>query len=71
GFYTSRGIRWLGWLFVSTAVLILFGIFANHRQDYPTASWQVAHWLMGALFGLLQLAYGIYLYFTEKRGNES
>lgn len=71
GFYTLRGIRWLGWLFVTGGVLILFGTFASHRQDFPTGSWQMTHWLMGALFGLLQLAYGIYLYFTEKRGNES
>jgi hypothetical protein len=71
GFYTLRGIRWLGWLFVGGGVFILFGLLASHRQDYPVGSWQTVHSLMGGLFGVLQLAYGIYLYFTEKRGNES
>ncbi len=69
GFYTLRGIRLLGWLFLAAGIAILFGMLIGQRQDYPVGSWQMAHWLMGALFGLLQLAYGIYLYFTEPRGN--
>ena len=28
-----------------------------------------AHWLMGFFFGVLHLAYGVYLYLTEKRKN--
>jgi len=28
-----------------------------------------AHWLMGFFFGFLHLAYGAYLYLTEKRKN--
>jgi len=71
GFFTSRGLRWLGWVFIAGGFGILFWKVATHRQDYPDANWQTCHWLMGGLFGLLQLAYGIYLYFTEKRGNES
>jgi hypothetical protein len=30
-----------------------------------------AHGIMGGFFGALQLAYGVYLYFTERRGNET
>ena len=71
GFYTSRGLRWLGWLFLAAGVAVLFLMLVTRRQDFAMGSWQIAHWLMGGLFGLLQLAYGIYLYFTEKRGNES
>ena len=71
GFFTSRGLRLFGWVFILAGVGVLFFIWACHRQDYPDAVWQDAHWLMGGLFGALQLAYGIYLYFTEKRGNES
>jgi hypothetical protein len=29
----------------------------------------MAHYLMGTFFGVFHLAYGIYLYFTEKRKN--
>jgi len=71
GFFTSRGLRLFGWLFIAAGVGVLFFTWAIHRQDYPDAVWQDAHWLMGGLFGLLQLAYGIYLYFTEKTGDES
>jgi len=71
GFYTLRGIRLLGWLFVVAGVMIIFSVIAGHRQDFPAGTYQTGHWLMGGLFGVLQLAYGIYLYFTESRGNES
>lgn len=67
GFFTLRGLRLLGWMFVAAGSGILFLALAMHRQDYPDANWQLCHWLMGLLFGFLQLAYGIYLYFTEKR----
>lgn len=69
GFYTLRGIRLLGWLLLAAGIAILFGMLIGQREDYPVGSWQTAHWLMGALFGLLQLAYGIYLFFTEPSGN--
>ncbi len=71
GFYTSRGIRLLGWLFVVAGSVIVFTVIAGHRQDLPAGTYKAGHLLMGGLFGLLQLAYGIYLYFTEKRGNAS
>ncbi len=71
GFYTSRGIRLLGWLFVVAGIVIVITVIAGHRQDFPAGTYKAGHWLMGGLFGLLQLAYGTYLYFTEKRGNES
>jgi hypothetical protein len=29
-----------------------------------------AHGIMGFFFGVLHLAYGVYLYFTEQRKNE-
>jgi hypothetical protein len=71
GFFTSRGLRLFGWLFIAAGITVLFWLLVVHRQDFPLASWEQSHWLMGFLFGFLQLAYGIYLYFTEKRGNES
>jgi hypothetical protein len=71
GFFTSRGLRLLGWLFIAGGFGILFWTLALHRQDHPDANWQICHWLMGAVFGALQLAYGVYLYFTEQRETAS
>ena len=67
GFFTSRGLRWFGWLFVAAGIVCVFWLLIFHRQDFPDASWQQSHRLMGFLFGFLQLTYGIYLYFTENR----
>lgn len=64
GFFTPRGLRLFGWLFIAAGAAVFFGLLLLHRQDYPDASWQGSHWLMGTLFGLLQLAYGIYLFLT-------
>ena len=69
GFFTSRGLRLFGWLFIMAGMAVLFWLLASHRQDFPDASWQQSHWLMGFLFGFLQLAYGVYLYFTEESAN--
>jgi hypothetical protein len=61
-FFMPRGIKFLGWLFIGGACVILYsyspGAFdANLR----------AYWLMGFFFGVLHLAFGVYLYVTEKR----
>ena len=60
GFAVSRGIRILGWIFAAIGSAVGLGC-----RDVPP------HLLMGGLFGGLHLAAGIYLYLTEKRGNES
>ncbi|MBP7825768.1 MAG: hypothetical protein BWX84_00341 [Verrucomicrobia bacterium ADurb.Bin118] len=67
GFFTSRGLRWLAWIFIVGGFGLLFWVTVAHQQDHPDARWQTGHWFMGLWFGCLQLAYGIYLYFTEKR----
>jgi hypothetical protein len=70
GFFMPRGIRLLGWLFIllGSALLILaFGL----RLDLFADVLESGHLVMGTGFGVLHLAYGVYLYFTEKRGNES
>lgn len=66
GFFTSRGLRLFGWVFVAAGIAILASVTFLNRQDQPIASWQSSHWLMGSLFGVLQLAYGGYLFVTEK-----
>jgi hypothetical protein len=65
GFFMPRGMKLFGWLIVAaacTGVLLrpLVGAVATARPD---------HALMGALFGLAHLGYGVYLYATDKRKN--
>lgn len=63
GFFMERGIKIFGWLFVIGGAGVGLAVLLQ-------PSWQSAetgHYVMGGFFGMLQLAYGIYLYFTEKR----
>jgi hypothetical protein len=64
GFFMPRGMKLFGWAFV-------LGGCAGFALGQPEAakSLNVAHGLMGVFFGLLHLAYGVYLYFTEPREN--
>ena len=62
GFFMPRGIRWLGWIYIGFACAIL--CFSAVVQTDVTIN---AHWLMGFFFGVLHLAYGAYLYLTEKK----
>jgi hypothetical protein len=67
GFFMPRGIRLFGWSFlVSGAALLLFFM---QLATWPDAKY--GNLLMGFFFGAVQLAYGIYLYFTEQRKNET
>ena len=60
GFFTPRGIRMLGWLFIMGGCsLSLSSLSVNARLTYTQS-----HLIMGLFFGGLQLAYGIYLHFT-------
>jgi len=62
GFFTPRGIRLLGWLFIlGGCSLTLSSISVNARLPFTTS-----HLIMGVFFGGLQLAYGIYVHFTDK-----
>ena len=63
GFFMPRGIRLFGWMFVLGGCAVTF---ATQSQSALRTT-EAAHYVMGAFFGLLQLAYGIYLYFSEKR----
>jgi hypothetical protein len=64
GFFMPRGMRLFGWAFVLGGC----GGFALGLSDGVSRA-AMAHGLMGFFFGLLHLAYGIYLYFTEQRKN--
>ena len=63
GFFMTRGIKWLGWIYIASAIVFALISYATHWEGGPLA----AHWVMGIFFGGLHLAYGVYLYFTEKK----
>jgi hypothetical protein len=66
GFFMPRGMKLFGWGFIlggcAVAVRLALGGTVN--------PFRAAHLVMGSSFGGLHLAYGVYLYFTEKRKNE-
>jgi hypothetical protein len=64
GFFMPRGIKFFGWLFIASSCG-LFGVFMLIRIHFDVNP----HLLMGLFFGVLQLAYGAYLYLTEKGKN--
>jgi hypothetical protein len=68
GFFMARGIKLFGWGFIVSgcACALIVGLRAD-GGGLPALS--NAHWLMGATFGGLHLAYGAYLYLTEKGKN--
>ena len=66
GFFMPRGMRLFGWLFIA-AGCSLFWLASRETALRP--EWGYA--IMGAFFGLLHLAYGVYLYFTEPRGDDA
>ena len=59
GFFMPRGMRLFGWCFVAAGGGLLV-LMALQKWDFSP------HCVMGFFFGLLHLAYGIYLYFTEQ-----
>ena len=66
GAYMPRGIKLLAWVFVAFAVVFLGHLISTNTREIPI---KTAHGVMGVAVGLLQLAYGIYLHFTEKRND--
>ena len=64
GFFMPRGMKLFGWAFVLGGC----GLFAVGIPGWASPS-AYAHAIMGFFFGLLHLAYGVYLYFTEPRKN--
>jgi hypothetical protein len=64
GFFMPRGMKLFGWLIVALAAAAWWGV----RAVQPGSSGpHLDHALMGGLFGLLHLAYGVYLNVTEPR----
>jgi hypothetical protein len=67
GFFMHRGIKLLGWLFIICGCALM----ASRCFHSPSLSLADGHRVMGGVFGGLHLVYGIYLYFTEPRRNET
>lgn len=64
GFFMPRGIMFFGWLFIISSCCLFCVFNLGWVKNEPNA-----HWLMGLFFGVLHLAYGAYLYLTEKGKN--
>jgi hypothetical protein len=67
GFFMHRGIKLLGWLFLLCGCALM----AMRCPAGQSISLADGHRVMGGVFGGFHLAYGIYLYFTEPRRNET
>ena len=63
GFFMPRGVKWFGWIFILCAFawVVIVSIWPEFIPK--------ANWIMGFFFGVLHLAYGVYLYLTEKGKN--
>jgi hypothetical protein len=66
GFFMPRGMRLFGWAFVISGC----GLFAVTTAEADRAP-IYGYCIMGFFFGVLHLAYGVYLYFTEPRRDET
>lgn len=67
GFFMPRGVRWASWIFIFVGFLTLVLLELKHCWLDDSMSSVMPHLFMAAIFGGLHLAYGIYLYFTEKK----
>ena len=63
GFFMQRSIKLFGWMFIFIGVASLFGLLWVSKLQTAEA----AHNVMGICFGVIHLAFGIYLFFTEPR----
>ena len=63
GFFMQNRIKLFGWIFIAGGCGLLFA-----SQTWPQLRTpQAAHYVMGIFFGILHVACGVYLYFTENR----
>jgi hypothetical protein len=63
GFFMPRGIKLFGWTIIMAGCVLLAFLVV-----WPTVLARIGpHVLMGGIFGVLHLAYGAYLYLTERK----
>lgn len=66
GFFMPRGIRLLGWLFISGAILLGgWNLIWPIPHELTSLEWRRLNWIMAGAFGGGHLIYGIYLNLTE------
>jgi len=65
GFFMTRGIKWFGWIFILSAIGLVILLLLANSSFRPWSG----NLVMGFFFGALHLAYGAYLYLTEKGKN--
>lgn len=63
GFFMSRGIKLFGWAFIIIGS-VLFCFVSHFAYNLEQIG---ANWFMGFFFGVLHLAYGVYLYLIERK----
>jgi hypothetical protein len=64
GFFMPRGMKLFGWMVI---LLSAAGSAGLAVFEPAVGGSRLAHAVMGGVFGLLHLAYGAYLYLTERR----
>ena len=62
GFFMPRGMKLFAWIIIGLGAAALLIIPSLRTEPSPALD----HALMGFFFGVLHMAYGIYLYLTEK-----
>jgi len=67
GFYTTRGMRLFGFILILGGCAGLLASIPTKTRPLTPNGWII----MGFFFGVLHLAYGVYLYFTESKRTES
>lgn len=68
GFFMPRGMKLFGWIVILLSAAGATGLAAI---EPAVAGARLAHAVMGSVFGLLHLAYGAYLYVSERRGTRA
>jgi hypothetical protein len=63
GFFMPRGMKLFGWLVIGLSAIAVLAAAVG----WLVPGFTTDHVLMGGLFGLVHLAYGVYLYATEPR----
>jgi hypothetical protein len=67
-FFMTRGMKVFGWIFICVACLLVsISLYVRPQAGFDVSLSPFL--LMGVTFGGLHLAYGIYLYITEKGKN--
>jgi hypothetical protein len=68
GFFMPRGMKLFAWMVILVSAA---GSAALAVVEPSIAGPRLAHAVMGAVFGVLHLAYGAYLYATEGRETDA